>query len=142
MDDLIAFAARMLDEDEAAAKAAGGEQPDGRWAQVDPERRPGRIEAASGDVVTYDEGSPDEGQAPHIARHDPARVLREVAAKRARLALMAEATAEMDRLLADESAGRAGHAMAIGRARAATMAVKHDAAVWDGHPGYRDEWRP
>ena len=33
-------------------------------------------------TVCFDEGAPSEAQADHIARHDPARVLREVAAKR------------------------------------------------------------
>ena len=72
----------------------------------------------------------------------PARVLREAGAGRKRLALMAEATAEMDRLIADDHAGRSDQAMAVGRARAATVAVKYDAEVYDSHPDYREEWRP
>jgi hypothetical protein len=73
---------------------------------------------------------------------NPARELREVAAKRGRLALMIEATAEMDRLLADDTAGKVDQAMAIGRARAATVAVKYDSAVYSDHPDYRPEWAP
>ena len=53
----VAFLRARLDEDEAAAKA---------WLPF---------------------GNPDSAQREHIARHDPARVLREVAAKRAILAL-------------------------------------------------------
>jgi hypothetical protein len=74
--------------------------------------------------------------------HYPARVLREVAAKRARLALMAQATKDMDAALANSSAGRVEQAMAIGRARAATLAVKYDAAIWGDHPDYDPAWSP
>jgi len=77
------FLAARLDEDEAAAKLAAREG--GTWTQDDPERHPGSISSLGGPVV-YDEDAPDENQAPHIARHDPARVLREVAAGRKRLA--------------------------------------------------------
>jgi hypothetical protein len=54
----------------------------GRWHQPDPDRCPGRIEDANGAVVVYDEGSPTDAEAEHIALHDPARVLAEVVAKR------------------------------------------------------------
>jgi hypothetical protein len=74
--------------------------------------------------------------------YDPARALREVEAKRARLALMIEARGEMDKLLAGDTAGRVDQAMAIGRARGATVAVKHDVAVWSDHPDYDEAWRP
>jgi Family of unknown function (DUF6221) len=109
---LAEFFAARLDEDEAAAKA---------WLPL---------------------GNPDAAQREHIARADPGRVLREVEAKRKRLALMADAQADMDRLLADKHAGRAEQAMAVGRARGATVAVKYDAEVYSDHPGYRAEWKP
>lgn len=136
MDELIAFARARLDEDEAAAKAAGGSTPQGIWAQVDPERRPGRIECDSGYVVTYDEGSPDEGQAPHIARHDPARVLREVEAKRAILAWW----------LSDENEPESALSPSLReeyrKAQPGYMLILALAAVWSDHPGYRQEWKP
>src|SRR6266576_4463664 len=83
MSDLVAFLRARVDEDEAAARLAAREG--GTWTQDDPVRFPGAISSLGGQVV-YDEGAPDENQAPHIARHDPARVLREVEAKRAILA--------------------------------------------------------
>lgn len=76
---LAAFLAARLDEDEEIARRAAREG--GTWEQEDPERFPGTIMSLGGHV-TYDEGAPDENQGPHIARHDPARVLREVAADR------------------------------------------------------------
>lgn len=72
----------------------------------------------------------------------PERVRREVAAKRARLTLMIEATEEMDRLIADDDASTADQTLAIGRCRAATVAVKHDAAVYSDHPDYQQKWAP
>ena len=64
-DDLIAFLNARLDEDEAAAKAAWGVEWDWRY-------------------VTRPFGErPSIAHTVHIARHDPARVLREVAFKRA-----------------------------------------------------------
>jgi len=75
---LTEFLAARLDEDREAATKAGGREwaYNGHiWLVVDHE----------GDPVVYDEGKPNWFQASHIVRHDPARVLREVAAKRALL---------------------------------------------------------
>lgn len=100
--DLAEFIAARLDEDEAAAEAApgaawtahteddiaGASVYDEQWVLLYPERydhdnalsnRPG----ATG--PQYIQRARNE-LAAHIARHDPARVLREVAAKRAILA--------------------------------------------------------
>jgi len=80
-DDLLARLTAVLNEEERVALAAHeGGGPD--WSQVDADRTPGRIEDAKGYVITYDEGSPSSGEAAHIALHDPARVLRQVAAHR------------------------------------------------------------
>lgn len=136
--EIAAFQQARLDEDEAAAKA-GTRRIGMRW-RLDPE-------PWDGDTGIVDDlgrvGSTGGLYAAgHIIRHDPARVLRDVEAGRARLVLMIEATAEMDRLLADESAAVAEQAMAIGRARAATVAVKWDAMVHIAHPDYMPEWKP
>lgn len=77
--DLVAFLRAQLDEDERAARAAAL-YPGKRW-------RPG----SDGRTVFDDDGAeliadmygPEtRPRAEHIARHDPARVLAEVAAKR------------------------------------------------------------
>lgn len=110
MNDLVDFLRARLDEDEAIARAAVIPAHEGPNAyQPHPElaewvyRKGGEVEYGGGQYevplwggrmgtsspmyVTCDgEGlSPavDETVGPHIARHDPARVLREVAAKRA-----------------------------------------------------------
>jgi hypothetical protein len=98
--DLAAFLAARLDEDEAAAKALASRDWGNRpWAVTE------CSDKAAGEcpcIVYQGEYGPlDEPQTPlieyvadteapeyaaHIARHDPARALREVAAKRAILA--------------------------------------------------------
>lgn len=75
---IVDFLKQCIQEDIRTAKAAGGQA----WHQYDAEREHGRIEDEDGEVVTYDEGAPTEGQATFIARHDPARALREAEAKR------------------------------------------------------------
>src|SRR6266851_9644248 len=71
MIDLVVFLNARLRDDEAAARAAAPGPWRGRdagsWSEVAPAKGTG----------------PEAADTEHIARHDPARVLREVAAKRA-----------------------------------------------------------
>lgn len=86
MSELVAWLRAQLDEDERLARAAtrsggGGEDDDGVWSPA--EAGPwgeARVEGIG--ITIYDEGGHTPEQAGHIARHDPARVLREVEAKR------------------------------------------------------------
>ncbi len=64
----VAWLRTQVEARKAAAKLAAREG--GTWTQDDPERYPGSIESLGGKVV-YDEGSPDERQAAHIALNDP-----------------------------------------------------------------------
>jgi len=73
LSDLAAFIAAQLDEDEAAAKAATDMWPVAALAVLDDPERAGWY------PLTL-------AAATHIARHDPARVLREVRFKRALMA--------------------------------------------------------
>jgi hypothetical protein len=131
--DITEFVRARLDEDEAAAKLAAREG--GTWKQDDPDRHPGAISSLGGPVV-YDEGSPDEYQAPHIARHDPARVLREVAAKRAIVERYQRgASGDLPGWTAGRELIEAGLAIVLG-------VLRDLAAAWSDHPDYRAEWRP
>lgn len=82
--DLVEFLRARLDEDEAVARAAVG--PGGSAWVHEPSRGMSALVHAIGEppaeVIVYDEGSPSDEQAEHIARHDPSRVFREVEAKR------------------------------------------------------------
>lgn len=73
------------------------------------------------------------GVAAHIARHDPARALREVEAKRKRLAAYTAARAAAD---------KHGDRYMAGVADGLAVAVKDDASAWSDHPDYRAEWAP
>jgi hypothetical protein len=103
VDDLVAFLAARLDEDEAAATAIHGDQ--WGWPRASP------------------------GFAAYVARHDPARALREVEAKRAILA-------ETFPLIESEWGG------SFGVSRWGEELLKYLALPYSDHPDYRAEWKP
>lgn len=77
MTGIVEFLTARLDEDERIAQAASARAPwshnaDDYWMIV----------GADGYVIVYDESAPAQAEAAHIAHHDPARALAEVAAKR------------------------------------------------------------
>lgn len=85
--DIVDFLNARLDEDEQVARAATARQPSiprdvprGTWTFDDDEDKPRVQGISSGCVYTA------QAEMIHIARHDPARVLREVEAKRRILA--------------------------------------------------------
>ena len=108
-DDLAAFLRARLDEDEAAARAAA----DGPWTSSGP-----YVDAPGAGIIMQARHTED---AAHAARHDPARVLREVEAKRAILAQWQAQPPDSPVL---------------------TNALYQLAAVYSDHPGYRPEWKP
>ena len=115
-----------LDEDEAAAKAAAGEV----W-----EYRDSWVWAESFEVADVF-GIPDTDETGiHIARHDPARVLREVTAKRAivtRYAAVRRAFGDREGgLWPDVTRREKSHAYAT---------LCDLAGIWSDHPDYQDEW--
>jgi len=118
--------ARGRCEDEATAKAAlepewSGDRTAGIWH---PDGDGCCIRDESGEYMA--ERGLTEDVTAHIARHDPARVLREVAAKRAILA---------------ECEPRPGIGI-VAIELAAQRILRHLAAVWNDHPDYRPEWKP
>ncbi len=134
-DGLIAFLMARLDEDETAAKLAAREGC--AWTQGDPGQGSCAITSLGGTVV-YDEGSPDEYQAAHIARHDPARVLREVEAKRAIVAAYEWTAARK----ADGGGIENNYNFRSGQVNALETAIQCLAAAWSDHPDYRADWKP
>jgi hypothetical protein len=101
-DDLISFVRARLDEDEAAARDAAPFYAD-------------RDLVAEMVEEGFDAEVPE-----HAQRHDPARALREVAAKRAILVMYADARWDLAR----------------------EDVVRELAAVWSDHADYRQEWAP
>lgn len=83
--------------------------------------------------VVYDEGYPSIKQAAHIARHDPARVLREAAAKRAIVDWCDDALPADMHFLDDVTAMRA---------HAALVVLGHLASAYEDRPDWQEDWRP
>jgi len=126
---LTAFLAARLDEDEAAARAASAPSP---WKAAEHEADSWIVTDATSEPLIYDEGTPDLLEAAHIARHDPARVLREVAAKRAILAEHQEAASGGYCELCYYGYGGGSWPCPTVRALA---------SVYSDHPDYREEWK-
>lgn len=117
--DLVAFLRGRLDDDEAAARGCESPPP---WSAATHGSDSWIVTDADGDPLIYDEGTPSLAEAAHIARHDPARVLREVEAKRA-IVEHAEFWSENDQ-----------DAMA--------WVLRALAAVYSDHPDYQPGWKP
>lgn len=111
MTDLAAFITARLDEREALAGETRTWEVDHHkcaaqsWDPCTEDPCPSAAECAEGrcchraingsdGMIIYDEGGHDEADAAHIAAHDPAWALRDVAAKRAILALCETETGE------------------------------------------------
>jgi hypothetical protein len=125
---IIEFLRARIAEDEAAAMAAA----DGPW-EHDEHLGDHAVTSVIGAVATasnvYPEGAVglEEADAAHIARHDPARVLREVAAKRAIIEEW-----EVDYI--DNPCTQ------LPDARAARLALHVIATVYSDHPDYDPAW--
>lgn len=130
MSDLVEFLRARLDEDEDRAKrAAFGWGPEWRHERDDVEDW--SVVHASGklDMIGCEDGDVTE----HIAHWDPARVLAEVAAKRA----------IVDAYVLRDQQGQMPGGEVIGyHATGVRTALRHLGAVYADHPDYREEWRP
>lgn len=154
IDALAEFNRARLDEDEAAAKAAGS----GTWLLRSHPSESVVIHELGGGSVVYDEGSPSEGEAAHITRQDPARILRDVQAKRDLItAILAEPhdynpcdsyyscsqAEEIDPTPGEGGPGsgcsdedRAGDPCDCGRDARVERLLRLLASTWTAHPAY------
>ena len=124
-EPLTAFLKARLDEDEATAKAAAGGDPGGSTART----------------------AKDVAVALHVGMHDPARVLREVEAKRA---IVAEHEPDRVGKFGSEEAARClvcltdreGYEELWEADEWPCATLRTLAAVYRDHPDYRSEWKP
>ena len=129
--DLVEFLRARLDEDEQTARGTGkppawhqGPGDDPEWSDEEmvlmwpPEFHTPYEQDKHWRGLSVD----GPGLAAHIARHDPARVLAEVDAKRRLLAMHEEAIRVEQFVL--------------------TEALRAFAAAYADHPDYREEWKP
>lgn len=144
----------QLDEDERIARAAC-EGAKGEWRHVGDEHGAFVIGDHNGGAeVCHDEGYPTLEQATHIAEHDPARVLREIEAKRAIVDAYlppgedphpgepcinyeGQDPADYDQF---DSCWR--HVEASKRLLHHDYVLRLLASVYADRPGFREEWRP
>ncbi|ORL40180.1 hypothetical protein A6F59_16735 [Prescottella equi] len=126
VSDLVEFLRARLDEDEqtatAATSATFGEVP--TWTSKDDgtgEQTHGYVMADHTAICGHDGDDVPLPVADHIARHDPARVLREVEAKR-QIMDQFEYDAEMG--YSDQSG----------------LVLRMLASVYSDHPDYQQEW--
>ena len=136
MDELVQFLAARLNEDEQTARAAGGRDQQA-WAADLSGKDPlgqsswpvavryvtdGRLRGAVANLPVTNERSED--RMVHIARHDPARVLRGIEAKR-------------------QMVGRINsHAAVMGWDEMHGDLLRLLASVYADHSDYREEWAP
>lgn len=128
--NLIEFVNARLDEDEATAKAALWADDSAEWTAF--HRASTSAYGRWVIVDSYEEGvteirahaADDEGVARHIARFDPARVLREVKGKRE---IVWRCTIWMNE--PGPGADQESYLMDL-------------AAAWSDHPDYDESWRP
>ncbi|MFE2073692.1 DUF6221 family protein [Streptomyces misionensis] len=128
MDDLVEFLRARLDEDEQVARAAAGRN----WLDGD------------GWLMNEDMHIAEVGDRPtlvHIAAHDPARVLREIDAKR-------RIIAEHEMVPAGQG-GKLGCDICVATPSWGPEVVSGPcttlrllALPYADRPGYRSEWRP
>lgn len=124
MDELVRWLTACLDEDERIAKAA----TPGPWEQAGE-----RSEWVSSDeywaVADCSGAEPARENAQHIAAHDPARVLREIDAKR-------------DLLVFAKGIHDHHATFTTGVYARLEKTLRLFALAYAGRVGYREEWRP
>ncbi|MFF5404590.1 DUF6221 family protein [Streptomyces misionensis] len=149
MDDLVEFLRARLDHDEQVAREATV----GPWRNAPTARRhltaSGRSEEAvfaappdTGALIVATTGEASERRnlvnAEHIARHDPARVLAEVEAKRR----IVRALESAEVALRNTEPGKEPYELMTGSVNSLRAVVQMLASVYADHPDYRAEWRP
>lgn len=134
MSGLIEFLRARLDEDEDTAKRAAFGWGSAWRADCDDEDCDWVVHAdGKTDMLATEDGD----VARHVAGHDPARVLADIAARRAVVDIAAEAfAARQDRMTGSEIWENAGERGVM------TATLRHLATVYAEHPDYDEAWRP
>lgn len=141
--ELVQWLTTQMDEDEQIARAACWDDHSDVWTARPPQASYERCTVVDylddGVVAVTPENADDDGVGQHIARHDPARVLREIEAKRQLLEEFSQTGAVPDtpeRRASPSWKGDFGYLQGLARA------VYLLALPYADRPGYREEWRP
>lgn len=135
MTTIIEFLNARLDEDEAAAQAVTAAGGHGGWEALPLAELDGRRALAWGSFIFAVMDPVPEGRAcaEHAARHDPARVLREIAAKRSIIEICVGQGYVED--------GPVPWSAAPPEAPVTWFTLAELAAVYADHSDYRQEWK-
>lgn len=125
---MIGWLRAQVEEDQRTAEATLQASPHWQNLDMDGELR----DSANAGTVCI---APEHNTRAHIARHDPARVLREVAAKKAIIEAWELAHSIVDQPGCPDD-------RRIGEFDGLDEAVRHLAAVYADRPGYDESWRP
>ena len=139
-DEIAAFYAARLDEEEAAARAMAAAF-EGVAGWVICENGEFDYTVTAGQLAT--EGVADlwrEDAAGWVARHDPARALRDVAAWRAILADCVRAMSKQSEFNAAHA--RHGSPFPAPHANLAFRTLRSLASAYDAHPDCKEVWKP
>jgi hypothetical protein len=131
MNDLIAFLRARLDEDERTARSVLW---DGSGNTLKWDLPFSATVQVGSEVFTTD----DSAVADHIARHDPARVLAEVDAKRR---IVDECAYWINKINASAT-DKYPYPNLAERGEVVLPVITLLALPYASHPAYRDEWRP
>lgn len=131
MDDLAQWLGKQLDEEEQIARAASDDEQHGdTWEPLMYGESP--EEQTAWGQLPFEEDPTPWVCVRHAARHDPARVLREIDAKRQILARYVELRA------ASKEQGLIGDVTEEYQ----DFLLRVLALPYADRPGYREEWRP
>lgn len=152
MDELVQFLRARYDEDEQIARRAGGRSEHTWEADLsgkDPNGLPswpiavryttgGRLRGAVANLPIMQERSED--RMVHIARHDPARILRDIKARRQ---LVEVHHADLIEVVNADREERSDYWCAECDGEPfPCRTLRLLASVYADHPGYRAKWRP
>ena len=126
--------ARAMEWRSSNGSVAGGGKPYvDDWSEDEP------LTQYDGEVtIVYDEGWPEDLEAEHIARQDPARILREVAAKRSIL----RQARDVEGYYRHMQGNGLPASKAVGHVDALGLTLKYLASTYSDHPDFNEEWRP
>ncbi|MFK0062642.1 DUF6221 family protein [Streptomyces werraensis] len=128
----------QLDEDERIARAACWDEQSDVWTARPPQGTYAQYEqytvvdyCGDGVVIVRPQNADDDGVGRHVAEHDPARVLREIHAKRLIIEQHERYAAERRRMMGgwDPQSDDSPILAAL-------------ASVYADRPGYKESWRP
>jgi hypothetical protein len=134
MDELVRWLGEQLGEDERTVRAVGYDRIEtgeylwgSRYLILQREDGESKVTTELSDELAL-----------QIAEWDPARVLREIDAKRELLRDLEQA----EFTLSTAATGTPPHDLRTGAVTALRRAVRLQASIYDQRPGYREEWRP